>query len=180
MEGLPLLGLAVVAVGVLGRELGPPGPRTGRGPSYAPPVRPPGQYVSGAELTRTRAGTPNTPDPEQAKNLIYLAGTLDAIREYVRRPMRVHSAFRSAATNAAVGGAPGSKHLDGSAADVSVIGLSAEDLAVEAVASGAPFDKLIWYPTTGHLHIQTDPARARRRTLIATSGGYVERQPVAV
>ena len=178
-EGVALLGLAVLAAGVVAREVGPEGPRPVTGPAWAPGVARPGKFFSWNELTKTRTGLPNVPTVEQGKNLVLLTRTLDQVREYVRRPMRVTSAFRSPAVNAKVGGAPDSRHLTGLAADVKVLGLSAEDLSVSTIESGASFDKLIWYPLTGHLHIQVDPNRARRRTLIAVSGGYVERRPQA-
>lgn len=178
-EAFAYLGLAVLAGGIVARELGPEGPKAGRGPTWAPGVKRPGKFFSWGELVKTNTGLPNAPTVEQGRNLVLLTRTLDQVREYVRRPMRVNSAFRSPAVNAKVGGAPNSRHLTGLAADVQVLGLSAEDLSVSTIESGAPFDKLIWYPLTGHLHISVDPDRARKRTLVAVAGGYVERAPVA-
>ena len=179
MEGpsLFLLGLLVAGGLVAIRELGPVGPVAGSGPPYAPGIRRPGKYFTWAELTKTRTGLENEPTPAQARNLVDLARTLDAAREYVRRPMRVTSAFRTPAVTAAVGGAENSLHTQGLAADVTVIGLSAEDLAAEFVASGASFDRLIWYPATGHLHVQVRPGSNNRTTLVAVQGGYVEKTP---
>ena len=177
--GLLLLGLLLTGGAVAIRELGPRGPVAGKGPSYAPGIARPGKYFTWAELTRTNTNLPNTPTPSQALNLVELTKTLDQLREYLRRPMRVTSGFRSVEVNEAVGGAPGSLHTKGLAADVKVLGLSAEDLAVEFVESGVPFDRLIWYPLTGHVHIQIRPGTNARRTLIAVQGGYADRNPVA-
>ncbi|HEX6158426.1 MAG TPA: D-Ala-D-Ala carboxypeptidase family metallohydrolase [Burkholderiales bacterium] len=44
-------------------------------------------------------------------------------------PLIVISGRRTAAQNAAVGGAPGSRHLDGTAFDVAIHGLSREQVA---------------------------------------------------
>lgn len=177
--GLLLLGLLLTGGAVAIRELGPRGPVAGKGPSYAPGIARPGKYFTWAELTRTNTNLPNTPTPSQALNLVELTKTLDQVREYTRRPMRVTSAFRSIEVNAVVDGAPDSLHTQGLAADVKTIGLSAEDLAVAFVESGAPFDRIIWYPLTGHLHVQVRPGTNARRTLVAVQGGYAERDPVA-
>lgn len=47
---------------------------------------------------------------------------LQLLRTYWRRPLRVTSAFRTAAHNAKVGGAPKSQHLIGKAFDISAQG----------------------------------------------------------
>jgi uncharacterized protein YcbK (DUF882 family) len=47
-----------------------------------------------------------------------LLEVLEAIRALEGRPLRVVSGWRSPATNKAVGGAPGSQHMRGRAADI--------------------------------------------------------------
>ena len=47
---------------------------------------------------------------------------LDQLRARLGRPIRVTSAYRCADHNKAVGGAPGSKHLTGEAADLALTG----------------------------------------------------------
>lgn len=47
-----------------------------------------------------------------------VAEVLDPLRERLGRPIRVNSGYRCAERNAAVGGATGSQHLKGEAADI--------------------------------------------------------------
>lgn len=49
-----------------------------------------------------------------------LVTLLELVREHFDAPVKVTSGFRCAAHNAAVGGAPRSKHVDGIAADIQV------------------------------------------------------------
>ena len=70
-----------------------------------------------AELTRTGSGISNVPTDAEVKALEALATTL---LEPVRAkfgPVSIHSAYRSAAVNAAIGGSKSSQHMKGEAAD---------------------------------------------------------------
>lgn len=71
-----------------------------------------------AELCRTSTGLPNTPPPELLPNLTLLACALEEIRAIRGEPLFLVSGFRSAQVNAAVGGAPNSKHQLGLAGDI--------------------------------------------------------------
>ena len=57
---------------------------------------------------------------------------LQAIREHFGKPITITSGYRTAAHNAAVGGAKSSQHLLGRAADIQVAGVSVEDVAAYA------------------------------------------------
>jgi uncharacterized protein YcbK (DUF882 family) len=66
-----------------------------------------------------------------------LVASLETMREVLGQPLRVRSGIRCAAHNAAVGGAPGSAHLRGLAADVAVADGRERFLIVDlAVAAG--------------------------------------------
>lgn len=151
----------------------------------AAPVLPLGKYFSWEELTAStkgrELGLDNTPGPqEQAALQALVDNVLDPLHEHVGRPIRVNSAYRSPAINAAVGGARESQHMSGEATDIKVAGLTAIQLA-EIIAARYPFDELIWYAPErgGHVHVSYSERRNRRRTLHAParSAGYVAWTP---
>ena len=95
-----------------------------------------------------------------------LAVLLQAIREHFNKPITITSGYRTAAHNAAVGGAKSSQHLLGRAADIQVA-----DTTVEAVAAYAESLMPDWggvgrYPvkagrTKGWVHVDTRPNKSR-------------------
>ena len=66
-----------------------------------------------------------------------LVDVLDAIRERVGEPVHITSGYRCPAHSAEVGGMSNSQHVQGTAADIYVNGVSVEDLAQLAEACGA-------------------------------------------
>lgn len=63
----------------------------------------------------------NNPGPAELANLEKLCKeVLQPIREKYGAPIKVNSGYRSPAVNAAVGGAKGSAHLNGTGADIKV------------------------------------------------------------
>ena len=99
------------------------------------------------ELTASQAavrnGLDNKPDLEAVKNLRWLAGTLEEVRKLVGKPVYVSSAYRSPAVNKAVGGSSKSAHMRGLAADITVPGMTARDLAELIRSSSIAYDQLI-------------------------------------
>ena len=104
-----------------------------------------------AELTRSataqRLGLQNVPDAEAVSNLRALVtNVLEPLRQLYAKPIRVSSGYRSAAVNAAVGGAACSQHLRGQAADITT-GSPAENRRLLGLllanADRLPFDQLI-------------------------------------
>jgi len=72
-----------------------------------------------AELTRTSTGLPNDPPPFAVTRLCVLAWALEGLRSRGGDvPLQVTSGFRSLQVNRAIGGASGSAHLTGLAADI--------------------------------------------------------------
>ena len=85
-----------------------------------------------AEMCKTSAKTPdgNIPSHVHIENLRRLCSWLEMLRdEWNRRygegddPIIINSGYRSEAVNKAIGGAKGSNHLTGCAADIRVAGL---------------------------------------------------------
>ena len=115
--------------------------------------------------TARRLGIPNTPIAVHLANMkVYLAPGLEMVRALVRKPVRVNSAYRNPEVNRRVGGTPTSAHPMGYAADITVDGMTAEDLA-RAIAAAMKartlkIDQLILESGRKVVHVSFDP-RAR-------------------
>lgn len=118
-----------------------------------------GEYFTLEELTVSSAaraaGIPNGPVlPHVMLALTALVeNLLDPLRRYVGRPIEVTSGFRTPAVNALVGGSRTSDHMTGHAADIKCAGLTRDEFAKALIASRLPFDQLIGYERTGHIHV---------------------------
>ena len=82
---------------------------------------------------------------------------LQALRDSLGKPLIVRSAYRSPEHNRAVGGAPRSKHMDGTAFDIAMA--NHDPAAFEAAARAAGFLGFGFYPRSGFIHIDLGPAR---------------------
>ena len=109
------------------------------------------RYFSLAELTASKTAKQrklsNSPNEEQLGNLTPLAThVLDPLRHAYGAPLYVNSGFRSAAVNAAVGGAKNSQHMRGQAADITT-GSPTENRKLLAILlanyNTIPFDQVI-------------------------------------
>lgn len=87
-------------------------------------------------------------------NIQKLANQLQALRDHLKRPITITSAYRSPAHNARVKGARNSRHLLGQAADIKVSGLTPRQVAAEIEKLIAQGDMLQGgigiYPTFVH------------------------------
>jgi len=63
-------------------------------------------------------------------NVVKLAGQLQILRDYLDRPITINSAYRSPKHNAKVGGSKTSQHLLGKAADITVKGLTPQEVFI--------------------------------------------------
>ena len=97
-----------------------------------------------------------------------LTVVLQCIREHFGKPVTITSGYRTAAHNAAVGGAKFSQHLYGRAADIRVQGVSVEDVAAYAESLMPDRGGVGRYPVkagraTGWVHVDTRAEKARWR-----------------
>lgn len=85
-----------------------------------------------SEMTRSetaeKAGLENVPSEEQMVNIVQMMMALQRMRNELERPIKVTSGFRSQRLNKEVGGAIGSRHLRGMAADITIPGVSFPEL----------------------------------------------------
>lgn len=89
-----------------------------------------------------RHGIPNNPGAEEIENLKALCeNVIQPVRDRLGEAIFVSSGYRSQALNTAIGGALGSQHQKGEAAD-----LEAQDNSklFFAIMSNGNFDQLIW------------------------------------
>ena len=95
-----------------------------------------------------------------------LAVVLQCIREHFGKAVTITSGYRTAAHNAAVGGAKSSQHLLGRAADIRVQGVSVEDVAAYAERLMPDWGGVGRYPVkagraTGWVHVDTRANKSR-------------------
>lgn len=82
---------------------------------------------------------------------------LQALRVRRGRPLILNSAYRSPEHNAAVDGAPGSKHLTAEAFDVSMSNHNPDEYEADAKSVG--FSGFGFYPKSNFIHADIGPAR---------------------
>ncbi|MCL7465520.1 D-Ala-D-Ala carboxypeptidase family metallohydrolase [Phaeovulum sp. NW3] len=83
---------------------------------------------------------------------------LQALRDRLGKPLIIRSAYRSPEHNRRVGGAPRSKHMDGTAFDIAME--NHDPVAFEAAAREVGFLGFGYYPRSGFMHIDLGPARS--------------------
>jgi zinc D-Ala-D-Ala carboxypeptidase len=83
---------------------------------------------------------------------------LQALRDRLGKPLIIRSAYRSPEHNRAIGGAPRSKHMDGTAFDIAMS--NHDSVAFEAAARAVGFLGFGYYPRSGFMHIDLGPARS--------------------
>lgn len=82
---------------------------------------------------------------------------LQALRDRLRKPLILTSAYRSPEHNRRVGGAKNSQHMQGIAFDVRMDNHDPHEF--EAAARAVGFTGFGYYPKSGFMHIDTGPAR---------------------
>lgn len=102
---------------------------------------------------------------------------LQALRDRLGKPLIVRSAYRSPSHNRAVGGAPASTHMLGTAFDVSMSNHDPATFAKAARAVG--FLGFGTYPRSGFMHIDLGPARSWGEPFPTRATAFVQEKPLA-
>lgn len=156
--------------------------------SFPPPAQgEPGRLSKNftlAEMTHSNTavaqGISNVPNATSIANLqVIVDRVLQPLRDRVAVAVRVTSGYRNDATNRAVGGAAGSQHRIGEAADIQVPGFTPFQIA-ELIRLHHPFDQLILSNqvpgdrSAGFVHVSYRTGRLRRDLLTHQRGvgGY--------
>ena len=98
-----------------------------------------------------------------------VSNVLEPVRERLGKPIVVNSGFRCPIHNKTIGGATGSQHMKGEAADLRIDG-KPEALAKVIVELGK-FDQVIIYPGFVHVSYKRQGGN-RREVLRKTATGY--------
>ena len=85
----------------------------------------------------------NSPSPNIINNLTRLASLLEDVRALFSKPIHINSAYRSPEVNALVGSKPTSQHCIGCAADITIDGLTPDQIVKVIQKSNIQYDQLI-------------------------------------
>lgn len=130
-----------------------------------------GKYFTVGELTHSATavakGIDNSPSPDiEARLNALIDSILDRVRELWGGPLRVNSGYRCPALNAAVGGAPDSRHMKGEAADITTGSKDANRRLFRIIVEcGLEFDQLIDEKNYSWLHISYSAGYNRNQIL---------------
>ncbi len=118
-----------------------------------------------------RLGLDNTPTPPIIGHLKLVAAVMERIRTLLKdAPIAVHSGYRSAEVNQAVGGAATSAHCQGLACDFvcSTFG-TPTDVALAIMTSSIEYDQLILEYGWVHVGLADEGVLCRREALTKRS-----------
>jgi zinc D-Ala-D-Ala carboxypeptidase len=102
---------------------------------------------------------------------------LQALRDRLGKPLIIRSAYRSPEHNRAIGGAPRSKHMDGTAFDIAMA--NHDPVVFEAAAREVGFLGFGFYPRSGFIHIDLGPARQWGECFLARATDFATETPPA-
>ena len=127
------------------------------------------RWFTVAELTRSDTAEREGIDNRLPESLLpnvenLIIRTLDPLREWYGRPVYVNSGYRCPELNKAVGGASGSFHLDGCAADLDTrLGKSENRRLFEYIRDNLPYTELGWEGGGRWVHVALVPGREREK-----------------
>jgi hypothetical protein len=133
-------------------------------------------FAIGEFLSENDPVKPSPEAVESLKDLCELA--LEPLREALGRPLKISSGYRSPAYNKKIGGAPGSQHCAGIAADI-LMNSDSEQLKAAAIASNIKgIGGIGIYPGRGFIHVDIRPRIAGKPTTWAQLKGKYQAIPV--
>jgi len=96
--------------------------------------------------TAIRRGIDNVPNEEQLSNMKLLAEKVfQPLREWVGKPIKINSFFRSPKLNTAIGGSSKSQHCKGQAIDIDdTFGYVSNAEMYHWIKKNLDFDQMIW------------------------------------
>jgi zinc D-Ala-D-Ala carboxypeptidase len=97
-------------------------------------------------VTAKRLGLDNEPDEKQLENMRLLAENIfEPLREYVGKPIKINSFFRSPELNRAIGGSSKSQHCKGQAIDIDDTYGNMKNYGMyNFIKENLDFDQMIW------------------------------------
>ncbi|MGC1331824.1 D-Ala-D-Ala carboxypeptidase family metallohydrolase, partial [Pseudomonas sp.] len=119
--------------------------------------------------TARKAGIDNTPDAPTIANLQRLCQLLEGARELVGAPLLISSGYRCPALNRLIGGADNSAHVQGLAADFTVVGLPPRQVVELIADSSLAFDQVI-LEFDRWVHVAVSARAPRRQVLTLRKG----------
>jgi hypothetical protein len=102
---------------------------------------------------------------------------LQALRDRLAKPLIIRSAYRSPEHNRAVGRAPRSRHMEGTAFDIAMS--NHDPLVFEAAAREVGFLGFGFYPRSGFIHVDLGPARQWGERFPVRATAFAEETPPA-
>lgn len=135
------------------------------------------------ELTRSdyaeRMGIDNTPSEIVIANLKAVCeNVLEPLQEIVKKPISIHSGYRSSDVNKGIGGSATSQHVDGKAVDITVKGMTVDEL-FEIASKYVPYDQII-HEFGRWVHISySNPLRRTKLWAVKQNGktAYLHQNP---
>lgn len=121
----------------------------------------------------------NTPPKEIVENLKALALALELLRSVLGKPIKISSAYRCPALNAAVKGSKTSAHVQGLAADITVEGMTPRQICEKILFAGLKFDQIICedvsaeHPDGVWVHFGISKGAMRNQVLTMKAGKYL-------
>jgi zinc D-Ala-D-Ala carboxypeptidase len=140
-----------------------------------------------SELLVTSTGLINIPNANEVNNLKLLAvNVLQPVRDLLKTPIVINSAFRSEKVNQKVGGVSNSQHRLGFAADIQTPKMDLMEAYKLIAKSSIPYDQLIYEVKpkgVKWIHISFNPAKGRKELLLAEwneTSGKMDYKPLTV